>query len=1270
MLHAPRLFMRPLLNLIRRSRHLRGCRQAAVSALTATLATATLATTPLSDQPVFSTSSVPGNLALTLSVEFPTAVSVAHTDGTYSAANRYLGYFDPDKCYLYNHSSTEANRYFYPAGAAASRECTSSKWSGNFLNWATMQTIDPFRWVLTGGYRSTDTSTETILEKAWASGQGGTGNFPNRSLSDASVVNKATPFSWSSFKMRIQGLGNKMRFTASGDVNNSPTDYNPSNSISSSTVYELTVRVKVCDTSASAGPLESNCVRYSSGNYKPIGLMQQYAEQIRYSAFGYLNDDNIYRDGAVLRARQKFIGPTQPVPGSTAIANANAEWDASTGVFITNPDANDASATSSGLSVSVSNSGVLNYLNKFGQINPGNYKTFDPVGELYYAALRYYKKLGNVPEWTSMGSADSGTRTRWVDGFPVITNWDDPIQYACQKNFILGIGDVNTHADRNMPGASGNTEPSKPSSVNADTTVNAVTATNKVGSLHGLGASLGNTQNYNGCCNNNGALMAGLAYDANTVDIRPDDPADLGRTKGRQSVQTYWLDVLEYQNYKANNQFYLATKYGGFTVPEGFDPYGRSTDIPESWWRTNSDTVGSQGRPDTYFIASRPDQVVQGLTQAFASIASRMKAYTTSFATSLPQVATSGVASFSTQYDSRAWTGELTASETSLDAASGTPTLSEAWRFSAKLDSQAAGTGWNTGRIMATWNTTTRAGVPFRLSNLAADQQTALDTAYRSGNDASDYLNYLRGDKTHERSATVSGSAKAYRDRTTLLGDIGNFKARPVGRPDAPYSSSSNPGYGAFKTTWASRPTVVYIGTNAGVVHAVNGGLSGTQAGREMFAYVPGASYLGGSGTASSTGLQVIGNPTFQHYNFVDATPVVADVDLGRTVGGSGTDWRTLLIGGLGKGGKAIYALDVTNPAGVTSETELASRVLWEFTDADLGFTYGEPIVAKTRKHGWVVIVGSGYNNANGVGYLFIINPRTGALLEKISTGVGTSSNQAGLAHVQGYMLDRTDGTIDSVYGGDLQGNLWRWDLTASSGTLPSPLKMALLRDSSGNALPVTSRPLVVLHPETGLRYVTVGTGRLLHSTDSGSTQVQRFFAYIDGNASRFNKSDGTQLPTGISYPIPTSKLQPLTNLTQKVVLDLNTQIGWYIDFGAVVGNGGWRMISDATSFYGVVAFTVMQPGLSSNPCEPTGNSRVYAVDLGTGQSRLKSGDAIAPFLATLPGVVTDLRFYSAAGKARLLAGTDTGATGSLPGGWGKSNTLRRLNWREIQLND
>ena len=111
-------------------------------------------------------------------------------------------------------------------------------------------------------------------------------------------------------------------------------------------------------------------------------------------------------------------------------------------------------------------------------------------------------------------------------------------------------------------------------------------------------------------------------------------------------------------------------------------------------------------------------------------------------------------------------------------------------------------------------------------------------------------------------------------------------------------------------------------------------------------------------------------------------------------------------------------------------------------------------------------------------------------------------------------------------------------------------------------------------------------------------------------------------------------------------------------------------MISDSTSFLGVVAFTAMVPSTDS-ACEPSGTSRVYAIDLGNGQSRLRSGSNVAvPYLSTLPGVVTDLRFYSVEGKPRLLAGTDTGATGAMPGEWTPAVALRRLNWREVPLSD
>ena len=151
-----------------------------------------------------------------------------------------------------------------------------------------------------------------------------------------------------------------------------------------------------------------------------------------------------------------------------------------------------------------------------------------------------------MPEWTNIGQRrqqDDG----WIDGFPVITNWDDPIQYSCQKNFMLGIGDINTHADRNVPGStSGSSEPSKPAEVTADTTVNAVTATNKVGSLQGMGGSLGD---HGGCCTTTAATSWPAWPMTPTPRTSARDSAASPNTIGKQTVQTYWLDVLEFGTY-------------------------------------------------------------------------------------------------------------------------------------------------------------------------------------------------------------------------------------------------------------------------------------------------------------------------------------------------------------------------------------------------------------------------------------------------------------------------------------------------------------------------------------------------------------------------------------------------------------------------------------------------------------------------------------------------------------------------------------------------
>uniref|UniRef100_UPI00286BFEF0 pilus assembly protein n=1 Tax=Roseateles sp. TaxID=1971397 RepID=UPI00286BFEF0 len=335
---------------------------------------------------------------------------------------------------------------------------------------------------------------------------------------------------------------------------------------------------------------------------------------------------------------------------------------------------------------------------------------------------------------------------------------------------------------------------------------------------------------------------------------------------------------------------------------------------------------------------------------------------------------------------------------------------------------------------------------------------------------------------------------------------------------------------------------------------------------------------------------------------------------------------------------------------------------LWEFTDPDLGYTYGQPTILKTRAYGWVVVIGSGYNNSDGKGYIFILNARTGERILKLDTGAGEPTAPAGLAHVQGFVLDLTDGTADSLYAGDLLGNVWRVDVTATDGNYPAPLHLAQLKDSNDKALPITSRVTPMVQPGTNRRFVTVGTGRLLHANDISSSQGQTLFAIIDGTAARFGQA--TTLPPGISYPIVRSKLKQLSDLQTGIVLNLSTQIGWYIDLGAIGAGPGWRVIDDPIAFYGIVAFTSIAP-TSSDVCKPGGNSRVYAIDLGTGVSALPSKQAYLDFA----GLVPNIDWYSYKGNPYVVPTVcDADGCKSQPVKINPASGLgvRRLNWREI----
>lgn len=428
---------------------------------------------------------------------------------------------------------------------------------------------------------------------------------------------------------------------------------------------------------------------------------------------------------------------------------------------------------------------------------------------------------------------------------------------------------------------------------------------------------------------------------------------------------------------------------------------------------------------------------------------------------------------FRGQYEREFWSGTLLAYK--IDAAGNLSGPTSHWDIDAseKISAQ----HYDSVRLIATMKDD-GTKVPFRLNQLSATQQ-----AYFPGGD--NMVNYLRGDRANE----IPASGAVYRQRASVLGDV--IHSRPLYVAD-----DTNP--------------TVFVGANDGMLHAVNAA-AGTEGGKERWAYVP------------SMLLQKMQNLTadpYVHNYFVDGQINVATIN-------SGT--QRVLVGGLGAGGKGLYALNITDSAGLTAATEadVASKVMWEITPtkvnyaapttanayANLGYTYGTVTITQVRVGASTVdavIVGNGYNDGGDYGsYLFVINATTGQLIKRFKAGDGTASSPNGLSTAAAIDSNR-DGVADAVYAGDLNGTMWKFDLTAdlsdpttvattatvANATLNTKAVVSLLTTSPAAA--ITTTPGIAIHPEGGYM-VTFGTGKALIASDLTDNTVHYVYGVWDG---------------------------------------------------------------------------------------------------------------------------------------------------------------------------
>ncbi len=421
---------------------------------------------------------------------------------------------------------------------------------------------------------------------------------------------------------------------------------------------------------------------------------------------------------------------------------------------------------------------------------------------------------------------------------------------------------------------------------------------------------------------------------------------------------------------------------------------------------------------------------------------------------------------------------------------------------------------------------------------------------------------------------------------------------------------------------------MVYVGGNDGMVHAFDDS-TGPDQGKESWAFVPKAFYTGGNPNDTNhtpdpayqlgaLSYRRGGIPLFSHKFYVNATPRAWDVDFANTNTStppqSGNDWRTVLVGGLGAGGRSVYALDITTPPPPPiPKRRSQTRVLWEFTDDDLGYVFDPPTLVKTYAYGWVVLVTSGYNNPGGKGFLYVLNPTNGQLVHPLFGKIpllndsGTDADPTGLSTIRAYVPSRRDPYVLQAYSGDLRGNVWRFDLADANPSNWRVDLIAKLTDANGTVQPITTGVRIEIDQTKNInnedRYLFVGTGKLLGPSDIASNTVRNTLYVI---------RDGTRTTAEAAPATPYSRasLNSVNGAGVAGFTGAPTGRGWYQDAADLTEKIGSDVYADVQT----VVWSFSKP--TADPCAAPISSRLYARDLNLGNSVLEapSGSIVAGY--------------------------------------------------------
>ena len=437
--------------------------------------------------------------------------------------------------------------------------------------------------------------------------------------------------------------------------------------------------------------------------------------------------------------------------------------------------------------------------------------------------------------------------------------------------------------------------------------------------------------------------------------------------------------------------------------------------------------------------------------------------------------------------------------------------------------------------------------------------------------------------------------------------------------------------YGALGSFTKTNPDLrLVVGTNAGFVH-----MFGNDNGQEDWAFFP-------KELAPVLRQRAINPLSSEHVYGVDNTAVVYTKDVGRdgTISASDGDKAYVYLT-LGRGGRAIYALDISNPDSPT--------FLWMIDNTSTGFgelgqTWSRPAVTtipgykdNAGKFKPVLVFAAGYDtnkDASGVGTadsmgrgLFVVDAVTGALVWSVTPAADSATNmqEAGLLHSVPSpvtVLDSNgDAITDRVYFGDTGGNLWRVDMPGP--TLPDSSQdgfhIVQMADLNGGT-DLTDRrffnaPDVVRTSYRGNAFDAIAIGSGDRNNPNATDNQDQFYMLRDERvspyATEFDRSaDCDSDPDTIddlrcNLPLTVDDLYDVTPNTIQDGVDaaersaavsaLVAARGWRMDLGT-----GEKSLAKSLTINGKLYFTTFSPEVdNTNVCVPTpGTGLLYIVRL------------------------------------------------------------------------